>query len=621
MENQKLILEEKQQNMLINNSRYENIGYKNDMEYIRESPLEVRNDITKARNTANRDTKIIASTGSSVSMINEKVSVKDTIKSEDHKKHGHISKITKKPSEKVIRDISKDISTRNHNRENTQQKGFTNSNQAGKSNRSSKTDLIKESESIEINTRNNLVDAPSRKLSTQIINSPMKTLNDVQKSRRRELYRLNSVLGISSELTDYDEPERENVGVQTIIKTKNSIQTSITLGRKTVKSGKARKAALKASKKTIKQSVKAAKRTAVATRKAVVVVIKAAKLLSNPVVLKGILIVAVVLVVLIAAIACVSSVVSVFSSLTFSSKASDLNDTNNLITELDADVFSEFNDVERNSRWILNDKFHYYTNWGTLKKAEPKSISICTDTTKIIAYLTCKYEDFTFELVKDEIKAIHSQLYKISYKEWEEQEKYSSTFIVPVINKEITTERTKTIKHLDSVLEGITFEEWMLYGKLDASQKDRYENTITTNGTLMLRSYGSPFEGTDWRKNISSRFGYRVDPVYGGRAFHNGVDIALPSGTLINSVSDGTVSVGYASNGYGNYVTVTTSSETKKVSFLYGHCNEILVSDGQQVKKGDKLATVGSTGKSTGSHLHLTYLIEGTAYNPEFYIE
>jgi murein DD-endopeptidase MepM/ murein hydrolase activator NlpD len=96
----------------------------------------------------------------------------------------------------------------------------------------------------------------------------------------------------------------------------------------------------------------------------------------------------------------------------------------------------------------------------------------------------------------------------------------------------------------------------------------------------------------------------------------------MPRGTEITSVTEGIAKVGYNPGGYGKYVTITYAlNEEIKISFLYAHCNTINVVDGQEVKRGDIIATVGSTGKSTGNHLHLTYMIDGAAYNPEFYLE
>lgn len=408
----------------------------------------------------------------------------------------------------------------------------------------------------------------------------------------------------------------EDPGTQTAIKTKKAIVKSSRAAKKTARAGKT---AIKAARKTVEAGRRAI-RTAVKTAHAVKI---AVKVLSNPVVLKILLITALVAVVLIAAVAAVASVVGIFSSLSFTSKSSDLNDTHNYITELDTDLLIEISKVESASKWSSIDIFHYYTNFGTLNSVNSDGIKIITDTAKLIAYLNSKYDDFSFKSVKEEIKTIHSKLYKINYRDWKEERESYVTIIDPVTGKQTIKKQTRTVRHLDIRLDGISFDEWLeLYGNLDDSQKERYENTLIYGGTTMLKCYGSPFIGTEWRQHISSRFGYRIDPVYGGKKYHNGVDISLPAGTEINSVSDGIASVGYDSNGYGNYVTVTyTFNENTKISFLYGHCKSILVTDGQEVKRGDVIATVGSTGKSTGNHLHLTYKINKTAHNPEFYLE
>jgi len=410
--------------------------------------------------------------------------------------------------------------------------------------------------------------------------------------------------------------KNEDLGIQTVVKTKNAVVTSSRTAKKTVKAGK--KAV-----KTARYTIKAGKRAVRTAIKTVHAVKTAAMLLSNPVVLKAILITSIVAVVLIAAIAVISSIAGIFSSLTFSSKSNDLTETHKYITELDTDLLLEINKVESRSKWSSIDEFHYYTDIGRLKGIDIDEINITTDTTKLIAYLTSIYDDFSFKSVKKEIQEIHSKLYKISYKEWEEEETYYTTSTDPATGEESRTKHTKTVDHLDITLKGILFDDWLeLHGNLDALQKERYENILACGGSTMLKCYGSPFADTDWRQHLSSRFGYRLDPVSEKKAFHNGIDISLPSGTEINSVSDGIAKVGYDPNGYGKYVTITaTFNGNTEISFLYGHCKTVLVTDGQAVKKGDVIATVGSTGKSTGNHLHLTYMIDGTALNPEFYLE
>lgn len=118
---------------------------------------------------------------------------------------------------------------------------------------------------------------------------------------------------------------------------------------------------------------------------------------------------------------------------------------------------------------------------------------------------------------------------------------------------------------------------------------------------------------------VSSTFGKRDDPVYGGGEFHNGVDFAAPKGSPIFAVADGVVAEAtYAENSLGNHVRI---NHKNGYYTIYAHCNELKVKKGDIVKKGDVIGTVGSTGKSTGNHLHYEVHIGlDPPYNPQEYI-
>jgi murein DD-endopeptidase MepM/ murein hydrolase activator NlpD len=101
---------------------------------------------------------------------------------------------------------------------------------------------------------------------------------------------------------------------------------------------------------------------------------------------------------------------------------------------------------------------------------------------------------------------------------------------------------------------------------------------------------------------ITSGYGPRRDPITGQTSFHHGVDIAAPVGQPISSICSGTVQFAGPLGGYGNAVKVMRPDGTE---VLYAHCSRLLVSAGQQVSEGAKLAEVGQSGKATGPHLHL----------------
>jgi len=99
---------------------------------------------------------------------------------------------------------------------------------------------------------------------------------------------------------------------------------------------------------------------------------------------------------------------------------------------------------------------------------------------------------------------------------------------------------------------------------------------------------------------ISSPFGWRTDPVYGGSEFHTGVDLATPCGTPIYASGDGIVSYSGWNGSYGNYIEINHG----QLSTGYGHQSKLVAKVGDHVSQGDLIGYVGSTGKSTGCHVH-----------------
>lgn len=112
---------------------------------------------------------------------------------------------------------------------------------------------------------------------------------------------------------------------------------------------------------------------------------------------------------------------------------------------------------------------------------------------------------------------------------------------------------------------------------------------------------------------ITSTFGSRRDPFQGTLRRHNGVDIAAPAGTPIQAAASGTVVFAGRRGGYGNLVEIEHPDGRRT---RYAHAAEILVTRGQQVAEGQTIATVGSTGRSTGPHLHFEVTENGTRVNP-----
>ncbi len=113
--------------------------------------------------------------------------------------------------------------------------------------------------------------------------------------------------------------------------------------------------------------------------------------------------------------------------------------------------------------------------------------------------------------------------------------------------------------------------------------------------------------------SFTSNFGIRSDPFRGSAAFHPGVDIQCGIGTAVYATADGVVDRAERSGGYGNLVEI---DHGRGIATRYGHLSKILVAAGQKVKRGQLIALSGSTGRSTGPHLHYEVRIDGRAVNP-----
>ena len=140
-------------------------------------------------------------------------------------------------------------------------------------------------------------------------------------------------------------------------------------------------------------------------------------------------------------------------------------------------------------------------------------------------------------------------------------------------------------------------------GKVNTSSNVSYQKASL--GINLIR----PISGT-----ITSRFGERSSIRVSG---HTGLDIAAPRGTPIKAAASGTVTFSGRSGSYGYMVVITHENG---VQTYYAHCSQLYASTGTYVNQGDVIAAVGSTGNSTGNHLHLEIRVNGVAYNPQYYL-
>ena len=118
-------------------------------------------------------------------------------------------------------------------------------------------------------------------------------------------------------------------------------------------------------------------------------------------------------------------------------------------------------------------------------------------------------------------------------------------------------------------------------------------------------------------QNVTSLFGYRLNPVTGHYAMHSGLDLGADMGEPIYAALDGEVVKSKYNVDYGNFVTLDHGDG---LVTLYAHCSELLVNVGDRVEKGQVIARAGSTGWSTGPHLHFEVRVQGVRIDPTYYL-
>ncbi len=112
---------------------------------------------------------------------------------------------------------------------------------------------------------------------------------------------------------------------------------------------------------------------------------------------------------------------------------------------------------------------------------------------------------------------------------------------------------------------------------------------------------------------ITSKYGYRINPVTNTYGFHSGLDMAAPEGTPIRAAFAGTVTKAAESAARGKYLILTHNNGLQTI---YCHCSAVLAQEGANINGGEVIAEVGSTGQTTGPHLHLEVLLDGMRYDP-----
>lgn len=221
---------------------------------------------------------------------------------------------------------------------------------------------------------------------------------------------------------------------------------------------------------------------------------------------------------------------------------------------------------------------------------------------ELMAYLSAMYDFFTFEEITPVLDALFQKQYDLQLIEQTEirEDSDGNEYEWRVLNVILTV----------TPMEQITIPEMTA-----ADTKYKYDVYQQTYGNR--QNYGNPFSFC-WLSYVSSPYGYRLNPFTGEKELHTGIDIAVSAGTPIHAVHDGKVVLAGDAGDYGLCVVI---EDERGYQSRYAHCQSLSVTAGQEIKKGEEIAIVGSTGNSTGPHLHLEVSYQGQRLNPFYFVD
>ena len=286
--------------------------------------------------------------------------------------------------------------------------------------------------------------------------------------------------------------------------------------------------------------------------------------------------------------AMLSGAQSSYLSATYLSDEQEICNSELYFTELETDLQLDINSTEVNHPGY--DEYRYSVG------------EISHNPYELMSYLAAMYDPFTFEQVKPELDRLFSEKYQLTRTPITET-KYDENgdpYQWKVLKTTLTVHRWA-----DLMAETLTPGE----------QTDRYGAYMQTYGNR--QAFANPFD-FPWLGYVSSPYGYRVHPTTGVKDLHRGVDIAAAQGTPVAAIHDGKVVSAGDTGSYGLCVVI---EDDQGYQSRYSHCSTLSVSAGQEVRRGDVIGAVGSTGDSTGPHLHLEVMLNGEYLNPYYFVD
>lgn len=290
--------------------------------------------------------------------------------------------------------------------------------------------------------------------------------------------------------------------------------------------------------------------------------------------------------------AMLSGVQSAIISTCYVADDKEINDSELHYTELETELQQDINNTEADFPGY--DEYRY--NIG----------EIGHNPYELMGYLSAAFDDFTYAQVEAELNRLFGLQYTLTREEIVEIRTYTDEDGDEHEYEWYVLQTTLTVRPLGDIIAG---------SLSPGDQTDRYGVYMQTYGNRQC--YGNPFDFA-WLGYVTSPYGYRIHPITGEKNLHRGMDIGVASGTPIKAIQDGrVVSAGNAGD-YGLCVVIEGEDGYQS---RYAHCSSLSVSAGQEVKRGDEIAKVGSTGNSTGPHLHLEVTHNGEYLNPYYFVD
>lgn len=412
--------------------------------------------------------------------------------------------------------------------------------------------------------------------------------------------------------------------------TKNTIKTADNTTKNAKKLERAAKKSAESTAKTAKRTEEMAKKTAKAVGKAIAeagkATVAAVKGTETAIAVGGVpAVVIVVIICLLAAIGGTCFGIFLSNDKTTGSKMT----MTQAISQLTTDYYTDLEEFKNNYQYdqceIKTESENITVDWKTVL-----AVYAVKTTTALDGYDVATIDDNKYELLKTVMNDMNPKSGQVTTK---------SVPIVTVTTDEngVSIKKTtyETKKVLTITIGHLSAEEICKYYGFSKEQKsmldellsDEYKelwDELINDSDIIILPGGSPVGSGKFvwpvagDYSITSRFGTRVDPITGAVKTHGGTDIAAAQGIPIVAAADGTVVISsYMAGGYGYYVKIQHDGT---YSTLYGHCSALLVSAGQEVKQGQVIAKVGSTGYSTGPHCHFEVIQNGVRVDAlEFY--